>query len=277
MQHITLLNKEFTRLSDFIYKECGIKMPPVKKILLESRLQKRLKTLHLETFREYCDYLISPEGKNNELPAFIDRITTNKTDFFRNPAHFDFFSKTILPEYINNGGGSSFNVWSAGCSTGEEPYSVAIALEEFKRIRQLGSFDFSILATDISKEVLLKAKRAVYTEEQVAVIPLALKKKYLLKSKDKQRQLVKIIPELRSCIRYGFVNLVSSDYEVKTMFDVIFCRNVLIYFDKKTQDMILNNLIKYLKPGGYLFLGHSESLLETSLVLDSVAPTVYRK
>lgn len=277
MQHITLLNKEFSRLSDFIYKECGIKMPPVKKILLESRLQKRLKTLHLDTFRDYCDYLMSPEGQNKELPSFIDRITTNKTDFFRNPAHFDFFSKTILPQFLKKNRSKTLKIWSAGCSTGEEPYSIAMAIEEFKALCQLQSFDCSILATDISKEVLLKAKRAIYTEAQIAVVPLAMRKKYLLKSKNKQKELVKMGPQLRQYVQFGFFNLVNGPYNLKTMFDVIFCRNVLIYFDKPTQDMILTNLIKFLNPGGYLYLGHSESLLETSLILDTVAPTVYRK
>lgn len=277
MQHITLLNKEFSRLSDFIYQECGIKMPPVKKILLESRLQKRLKTLHLDTFREYCDYLMSSDGKIQELPSFIDRITTNKTDFFRNPAHFEYFSKIILPEFIKKRRGNELKIWSAGCSTGEEPYSIIMAIEEFKEKNKVSSFDYSILATDISKKVLMAAKRAVYTESQVSVIPLAMKKKYLLKSKNRQKQLVKIIPELRKYVHYDFFNLVKSQYDLNTTFDIIFCRNVLIYFDKKTQNLILNSLTNLLRPGGYLYLGHSESILETDLVLDTVAPTVYKK
>jgi len=176
---VSLNKKEFFRLSDFIEAEFGIKMPPAKKVLLESRLQKRLRKLQLKTFEEYCNYLFSPEGKSTEMPDFINQVTTNKTDFFREPNHFDFLSQEALPSIAKNNSGAHTNlkIWSAGCSTGEEPYTLAIVLSEYVSRNPNLRLDFSILATDISAAAIQKAKQAVYKNAVVAPIPLMLKKK----------------------------------------------------------------------------------------------------
>ena len=276
---VAMNQKDFSRLSRFIHAEYGIMIPPVKKILLESRLQKRLRELKIKTFKDYCDYLFSPNGKSSELTHFINQITTNKTDFFREPNHFDFLTQEVLPYLLKNdkNAHNDLTVWSAGCSSGEEPYTLAIVLSEYKSKNQNLNFNFSILATDISHEVLLKAKQAVYKQSTVEPIPLMLKKKYLLKSKDKNNGVVKIIPELRQKVQLGKLNFMDKDYGIKKPVNVIFCRNVLIYFDRPTQETILTRLCRCLKKGGYFFQGHSESINGMDLPLKSVSPTVYQK
>ena len=160
---ITLNKEEFRRFSQFIHSEYGIKMPPAKKTLLESRLQKRLRKLGFKTFQEYYDYLFSPEGKSSEMLHFINQVTTNKTDFFREANHFEFLTQTALPNLINNktGNAGNLSIWSAGCSTGEEPYTLAIVLNEYANNHPALKLNFSILATDISSEVIQKARQAV--------------------------------------------------------------------------------------------------------------------
>ncbi len=276
---ITLFQNEFDRLSQFIHQQFGIKMPPAKKILLESRLQKRLRTLEIETFKSYCDYLFSSQGKSNELVHFIDKITTNKTDFFREPEHFDYLINQILPELTSSWGESKQNlsVWSAGCSTGEEPYTLAMVLNEYKDSHSELPFNYSILGTDISAEVLRIAKTAIYKESSADLIPLILKKKYLLRSKDKQKQQVKIVPALREKMTFHLLNFMEEQYPVPKNMDIIFCRNVIIYFDKPTQEKILKRICRHLKIGGYFFQGHSESLPGFNLPLKLIYPTVYQK
>jgi chemotaxis protein methyltransferase CheR len=276
---VAMNQKDYSRLSRFIHAEYGIMIPPVKKILLESRLQKRLRKLKIKSFKEYCDYLFSPNGKSSELTHFINQITTNKTDFFREPNHFDFLTQEVLPYLLKNdkNAHNDLTVWSAGCSSGEEPYTLAIVLSEYKSKNQNLNFNFSILATDISHEVLLKAKQAIYKQSTVEPIPLMLKKKYLLKSKDKNNGVVKIIPELRQKVQLGKLNFMDKDYGIKKPVNVIFCRNVLIYFDRPTQEMILTRLCRSLKKGGYLFQGHSESIQGMDLPLKSISPTIFQK
>jgi len=273
----TLKDKEFSRFSSFIYDEVGIKLPPAKKIMLEARLQKRLKALGLSSFEDYADYVFSDEGRVDELVHLIDVVTTNKTDFFREPAHFDYLVKEAIPALMHARGvgiRAPFKIWSAGCSTGEEPYTMAIVLSEYAAANP--GFQTSILATDISTVVLNKARSAIYAEDRVDTIPLNLKKKYLLKSKEKSRGLVRIIPQLRSMIQFRRLNFME-DFGMREQMDVIFCRNVIIYFDKKTQERLLNKFCKQLVPGGYLFLGHSETLSGLDVPLTPVASTVYCK
>jgi chemotaxis protein methyltransferase CheR len=276
---ITLNNKEFLRFSRFIHAEYGIKMPPAKQTLLESRLQKRLRKLEISSFNEYYDFLFSPEGRRTELPNFINQITTNKTDFFREPNHFDFLTEKALPNLLksNQGTYNNLTAWSAGCSTGEEPYTLAIVLNEYINNRPGLKFNFSILGTDISSEVLQKAKQAVYKQAVVAPIPLKLKMKYFLKSKDKKKDVVKIVPELRRQVQFERLNFMNKDYEIKRPMDIIFCRNVLIYFDRPTQEKILNRLCRCLKKDGFFFQGHSESMQGMDLPLKPVFPTIYQK
>jgi chemotaxis protein methyltransferase CheR len=272
-----LSDKVFNRFSSFIYEEVGIKLPPAKKTMLEARLNKRLKAHDFRSFDEYADYVFSPEGRGEELVNLIDVVTTNKTDFFREPAHFEYLVKSAIPSLIDAfdaGFRKPFKIWSAGCSTGEEPYTMSMVLSEFAATQP--GFKSSILATDISTVVLSKAKNAIYAEERVDTIPLHLKKKYLLKSKDKTKPLVRMSPALRSMIQFQRLNFME-DFGLHEHMDVIFCRNVIIYFDKPTQERLLNRFCKQLVKGGYLFLGHSETLSGLNVPLTPVASTVYRK
>lgn len=276
---ITLKDKDFYRLSDFIQNDYGIKMPLVKKVLLESRLQKRLKALNINSFEEYCDYLFSPEGKADELKFFIDKVTTNKTDFFREPEHFHHLTKTVLPNIIKswNSVHHQLQVWSAGCSTGEEPYTIAMVIQNFVDQNPQFRLNYSILATDISQEVLTTGNNAIYSEDKVDPVEYALKKKFLLRSKEKNKNLVKIIPEIRNRIQFKILNFMDSHYPINKQVDIVFCRNVIIYFDKPTQESIINKLCKTIKPGGYFFQGHSESIQGFDVPLRPVFPTIYQK
>jgi chemotaxis protein methyltransferase CheR len=276
---ISLKDKDFYRLSDFIQNNYGIKMPLVKKVLLESRLQKRLKALNINSFEQYCDYLFSTEGKVEELKFFIDKVTTNKTDFFREPEHFNHLTNTVLPNIIKswNGIHNQVQVWSAGCSTGEEPYTIAMVIQNFADHNPQFRLNYSILATDISQEVLMTGNSAVYSEDKVDPVEYAMKKKFLLRSKEKNKNLVKIVPEIRNRIQFKILNFMDNHYPLNKQVDIVFCRNVIIYFDKPTQESIINKLCKTIKPGGYFFQGHSESIQGFDVPLKPIYPTIYQK
>ncbi|MBF0320158.1 MAG: protein-glutamate O-methyltransferase [Nitrospirae bacterium] len=272
-----LSDKEFRRLSEFVQTEVGIKMPPVKKTMLEARLQRRLRTLGLRSFVEYCEYVFNSSNAETELVHMIDAVTTNKTDFFREPNHFDYLAKHAIPTLINSTGAGirrPLMIWSAGCSTGEEPYTLTMVLSEFAE--KVPGFNFMIIATDISTKVLDKAKEAIYEADKIEPVPMAMRKKYLLKGKDKTKPLVRIVPELRSAVRFRRLNFMDDDFGFRETMDVIFCRNVVIYFDKPTQERLLRKFAKYLDPSGYLFMGHSETLGGLNVPFTQVAPTVYR-
>lgn len=270
---------DFERLSRFIYTHCGIKMPPVKKTMLESRLQKRLRLLGIRTFHDYCDILFNSRDGSDELVHMIDAVTTNKTDFFREPIHFSFLTQTVFPEFMlekPDGIRALFTVWSAGCSSGEEPYTLAIVMSEFAQ--QNPGFRFTVTATDISTRVLDKAKAGIYDESQVSMIPHSLKQKYFLRSKDHAKGRVRVVPNLRSLVAFQRLNLMDEQYMIRReSADVIFCRNVIIYFDRDTQGALLGRLCRYLRKGGYLFLGHSETVHGFNLPLVRMASTIYRK
>lgn len=277
-QNLTMSMNDFNRLSQFIHSECGIKMPSSKKTMLEARLQKRLRNLQLGSFTDYCDYLFSKEGIENELVRMIDLVTTNKTDFFREPAHYDFLVNKILPELIRTSGAGvskRLSLWSAGCSTGEEPYTLSMVLSEYAN--QCDGFHFDILATDISTRVLEKARMGIYQDDRIDPIPDALRKRYLLRSKDRSKELVRIVPELRARVAFRRLNFMEEDFGMREQFDIIFCRNVIIYFDRPTQEKLLNRFYRYLVPGGFVFMGHSETLNGLDVPLTMVYPTIYRK
>ncbi|MGD9977389.1 MAG: protein-glutamate O-methyltransferase CheR [Bacteroidales bacterium] len=271
---VQLSEEEFRKLSSFIYKESGIRLPPVKKVMLQSRLQRRLRDLDIRTFKEYCDYLFSKQGVDSEIIHMLDVVSTNKTDFFREPTHFDYLSTHILPTFHKESRGRQFKIWSAGCSSGEEPYTLAIVLAEFAESHP--GFDFAVWATDISTRILQTAVNAVYKEDRVEVVPLSMKKKYMLKSKDRTTPTVKMAPNIRSKVNFSRLNFMDEHYAFSEMFDVIFCRNVLIYFDRETQQQVINKLCTKLKPDGYLILGHSESILNMKLPLRQIKPTIYK-
>ncbi len=275
-----LSDNEFKRLATFIHKNIGIKIPNSKKGMVEGRLRKRLLYLELDSFKDYCEYLFSSDGMKSEINQFINVITTNKTDFFREPKHFDFLIEKAIPEFYSANQINAvrqMDIWSSACSTGEEPYTLAMVLSEFIRNHQTIKLDYNILATDISPEVLEKAKKGIYSHEIAIPIPMAYRKQYLLKSKNSNNDLVRIVPELRKKINFRQLNLIGSNYGFKRHVDIIFCRNVMIYFDKQTQDNLLDRLLKYLKVGGYIFMGHSEVLNCHNFPLHAMAPSIYKK
>ena len=270
-----ITDTDFYRLSELIYNDYGIQMPITKKIMLESRLRKRLKAIKIDSFEVYVNYIFSPEGVKNELVHMIDAISTNKTDFFREPGHFQFMTETLLPEFQDEKSSNALRVWSSAASTGEEAYTIAMVIEEFLKNKR--AFDYSIYCTDISTEALKKAVDGIYTYERISNISLDLKRKYFLKSKDKDKPTVRMIPALRKKLSFNRMNLIDDIYRVPYEFDVIFCRNVLIYFDKPTQEKVINKLCKKLKKGGIFFLGHSESLTGMDTPLKTIIPTVFIK
>jgi chemotaxis protein methyltransferase CheR len=268
----------FGRFREFVTAHLGIKMPDVKKTMLQSRLQKRLRLLSMVSYDDYYDYVFSPQGRQTELSHMIDAVTTNKTDFFREPKHFEYLVRTALPDLLQAHPGMAkkpFRFWSAGCSTGAEPYTLAMVLSEFAA--RCAGFQYEILATDISQRVLEEARAGIYTEEMVAPIPLILRKKYLLRSRNSRENAVRISSEIRSRVRFGRVNFMDDNSGLRGNVDVIFCRNVLIYFGRPTQEQVVNRLCRHLHTGGYLFLGHSETLNGLNVPLIQVHPTIYRR
>lgn len=271
----SLDDREFRRLASFIERELGIRMPDSKRVMLESRLQKRLRLHGLETYREYVDYVFSEQGARTEMINMIDAVTTNKTDFFREADHFEFLQSRILPRLAEAGAGRTLSFWSAGCSTGEEPYTLAMVLEDFRS--RSPRTDFRILATDISTRVLEAANRAIYDMEKAEPIPYEYKKRYLLRSRDRERGEVRVRPELRSKVEFRRVNFMDDTYPIPSGFDTVFCRNVIIYFDRPTQERILGHICAHIRPGGWLFIGHSETLTGMDLPLRGTAPTIYQR
>jgi chemotaxis protein methyltransferase CheR len=268
---------DFDRLSSFVHEQTGIMMPRVKKTMLQARLQKRLRMLGLKSFKDYCSYLFGPHGAEEEVGNFINAVTTNKTDFFREPNHFDFLIQTALPLLQQNGliRQRHIQVWSTACSSGPEPYTLAMVLADYTDAAK--DLSWSVFATDISTKVLNIAEQAIYPEEDVLPVPLAMRKKYLLRSKNPDRKAVKIVSSLRTHVEFKRLNLMSEYYDIPSRFEIIFCRNVIIYFDRPTQLLLLQRIVNRLAPGGYLFLGHSESIYGFPLALTAVSSTVYQK
>lgn len=275
---IKMSGRLFSELSQFIYDEVGINITPVKKVMLEGRLHKRLRSLGMVSFEEYRDYLFSDEGKSSELAFMIDEVTTNKTDFFREPAHFQFLTSHVLPALFKSEKYTASNrltIWSAGCSSGEEPYTIAMVVKD--HMADNGERPFQVIATDISRRMLDKGCKAVYEIEKTIPIPNPIKKKFLLRSKNPAVGVVRIAPEIRSCVAFRRLNFMDYDFGFREQIDVIFCRNVIIYFDKMVQEKLLNKFCQCMKKGGFIFMGHSETLFGMELPLEQVSPTVYRK
>lgn len=276
LSSLHMKERDFARLSELVYAECGINLPPAKKTMLSTRLLKRLHDLKLESFADYYDYVTSPEGRQTELPHMIDVVSTNKTEFFREPAHFEFLQQVLLPELARlKGRHGAVRLWSAGCSSGEEPYTLAMVLAHWAE-RAVSLANFGVLATDISHRMLDRARRAVYPDEVIRSVPPQILKKYFLRGKGGQAGLVRVAPEVRARVDLRWLNLMEPFVGVEEM-DVIFCRNVIIYFDRPTQGKLMEKFTRQLTPGGYLFLGHSETLNGINDYLRPVRPTVYRK
>ncbi|MBY3086162.1 chemotaxis protein CheR [Rhizobium laguerreae] len=266
--------RNFDKLARFIYDYSGIKMPPTKLTMLEGRLRRRLRATNHATFDDYCDFLFYEDGLAQETVYLIDVVTTNKTDFFREAKHFDYLQSVALPA-ITNSGVRTIRTWSAACSTGAEPYTMAMVLAEFAEGRN--DVSYSVMATDLSTDVLQTARRGIYPEDLIAPVPRDLQRKYVLTAKQPGRREVRITPKLRSKIGFARMNLMDGKYPIGEPMHVIFCRNVLIYFDKQTQAGVLNRLCDCLAKGGYMFIGHSESITGFDLPLKQVSNTVFQR
>lgn len=273
-----LSHRQFLKVAKFIQEDYGIKMPSSKKIMVESRLQKRMRQAGFASLKEYVDYVFSPEGRHLELIHLVDAITTNKTDFFREPNHFKILSEKILPLLLahkQRNPNQAIKIWSSACSSGEEPYTLAMTLHEF--VNGASKLNFSILASDISTRVLKKAIRGTYSEERIADIPMFMRKKYLLKSTDRTLGLVQLKSQIRDLVSFRRINLMHDDFGIKEKMHIIFCRNVLIYFDKETQQALIRRFARQLVSGGFLFIGHSESLSGMDVPFNSFLATIYQK
>lgn len=270
-----LSSRDFDRLARFVSQYSGIKMPPTKKSMLEGRLRRHVNSLGYADFDSYCHFLFEEGGLEAEEIALIDAVTTNKTEFFREPEHFSFLARVALPDILKRRGriDRPVKIWSAGCSTGAEPYTVAMVLSESARDRR--GLRTSILATDLCSKALRQAVLAIYPAEMAEPVPPEIRRRYLLRSKDRARAQVRIAPELRRLVRFGRLNLMAERYPVDQDMDAIFCRNLLIYFEKPKQRAVLERLCGHLVPGGYLFLGHSESVVGLDLPLKLVASTTF--
>ena len=264
----------FERLTKFIKDYSGIAINASRRTMLEGRLKRRMHEVGIDDINEYCHIIFEESGPEieAEILHLMDAVTTNKTDFFREPSHFDFLTKTILPE-IAASGARHIKIWSAACSVGAEPYTIAMLLDDF--CNKHPALDYMVLATDICYKSLQKAQVGRYPESMIEPVPEHFLHHYVMRSADGSE--VRMSPRLRSNIAFARLNLMDERYPVPTDFDVIFLRNILIYFDKPTQLQVPTRLCNHLRPGGYLVLGHSESISRTGLPLRSVANTIFQR
>lgn len=265
-------DKTFQAYKKFLYEQVGINLSEAKKMMVASRLRKRVTDWGFDDYQTYFDFITDGDGlTNGEFQHCIDRLTTNETYFYREPQHYEYLQKKLFPEYANKNS-TPFKVWSAASSTGEEPYTLAMLLENSTIIRN----DWSLWATDISQRVLKSARSGIYPMSRVEKLPEKLHKKYLMRGKNKQAANVRVVPELRNKVKFDTFNLISTPLPTEK-FDVIFCRNVLIYFDEKTKKHVINRLVQCLNHNGYLFTGHSESIHILCPDLYAESTSVYRK
>ncbi|WP_231626840.1 protein-glutamate O-methyltransferase CheR [Novosphingobium sp. AAP83] len=266
--------RNFKRLAAFVQAQTGIKMPPSKRTLVEGRLMRCLRQSGVASVDEYCNLVLDGQAGDEETLRLINAITTNKTDFFREPGHFDAMRNLILPAFVANGVNRA-RCWSAASSTGMEAYSMAMVLDDFAQGTR--GFDYEVLATDIDTNVLAEAQRGVYPLAALEPVPPTLRTRYVQRALDPARAEARIVPALRRKLSFGRMNLMDEHYGVGGEMDLIFCRNVLIYFEKDVQAQVVRRLCDVLRPGGFLVLGHSESITGLNLSLTTVATTVFRK
>lgn len=267
-------NKDFNFLSNLINEQTCIKLPAAKRELVYARLSKRLHSLGLESFREYCDLL--RDGNTDELIHCINAITTNVTTFFREIHHFEFLEQKVLPELVEQKGRTTMprlRIWSAGCSSGEEPYSIEMILQEQYALQR---WDVRILATDLDTHILERAKTGRYDIKQLEKVSQARCKRWFRVGTGNNSNQVSVVPGLRERIRFRKLNL-KDPWPMRGPFDVIFCRNVVIYFDKEMQKKLFNRFADMLSVNGYLFIGHSESLFGISDRFRIAGRTIYQK
>jgi len=271
-----LTNAEFQRFQEMILAEAGINLNESKRALVESRLARRLRSLGFPGYGQYLSFLEGQPLKSQEWQEMINCITTNKTEFFRENHHFEFLRNRVFPEArarSAQGVAKQLRIWSAACSTGEEPYSIAITVREaFGADR---SWDVRILASDIDTHVLAAGEAGIFDGERLGSVPDAIKRRYFLRRKEDGALMAK--EDLKSLIRFRRINFIDPAWPIRTTFDVIFCRNVIIYFNRETQERLFERLVQYLKPTGYLLVGHSENLHWMNTRLVPLQNTVYRR
>lgn len=273
-QQFQVSDKEFKFICNLVYEDTGIVLSESKREMVCRRLMRRTRDLKISSFSQYCDLIRSPN--NEELPNFINAITTNLTSFFRESHHFDFLREQFIPEHEKEFSETKkLRIWSSACSTGEEPYSLAITLKQSMKYH-LRDWDVRVLATDLDTNVLATAKQGIYQDERVKDLPNGLKRQWFSKGSGEQSGLVKVKPELQELITFNQLNLLSG-WPMSGPLDVILCRNVLIYFDKKTQMELLHRFLDILRPGGIIMLGHSESVAKNFGGLEQVGRTIYKK
>jgi chemotaxis protein methyltransferase CheR len=275
MQLPRLTDKEFSKFSALIFAKTGIHLKSEKKELLNARLGKRLRACQLTSFNKYYD-LVMHDTSGKELVHLIDAVSTNFTSFFRENAHFDFLSKYALPPIALDGAKKNrhVNIWSAACSSGEEPYTLAMVVDQFRRSES--GLAFSILATDISTKVLGIAEKGIYPLDRVEKMPGNYLHTYFQRGVGKCSGYVKVKPSIRDLVTFRRFNLMDQ-FPWQAEIDIIFCRNVMIYFNKDTQQELVSKFYQSLRPGGYLFIGHSESLGNIKHQFRQAATTVYQK
>ena len=273
LKKISLSEEEFVKLRELVFKVSGISLADTKKELVISRFSKRVKALNLNSFSEYHSLLVSPSGFS-EVQNFINSITTNKTDFFREPHHFDFIVSTFIPE-IALKKKREVRVWSAGCSTGEEPYTIAMVLH--RNLVEPYSIPVKIFATDIDTNALKTASTGIYDGQTASQIPEHYLKRYFLKGKEDNQGFFKVKNEIREMVKFKKLNFIAKDYSLPHTFDIIFCRNVIIYFNAETKKHVVSKVFNYLNEGGYLMMGHSETLFNVIDGLVYFKNTIYQK
>lgn len=274
-----LIESDRLRLSNFIEKRYGIQMPASKKTLLQSRLQKRALQLGYGSLHAYVDYFFGAEGQLLEMDQFATIVSTHKTEFYREPEHFSILKEIILPELFEQkivDTRETLVAWSAASSTGEEVYSIALLLYDYYKKHGYPVQQIKVIGTDISDNIVDFARKGIYSDQVLPTIPYEYHP-YIMRSKNKNRHEIRIVPEIRALTDFRPQNLMDTQYKVKKGIHIIFCRNVLIYFNRSTQETILRRLVELLAPGGFLLIGHSESLSGLNLDVEQVKMTVFRK
>lgn len=273
---ISLSEKEFQQISDLVYEHCGINLHDGKKELVRARLAKWLRQNDFHTFKDYIRYVLE-DTTGREFSRLIDTLSTNLTSFFRERQHFEFLEDIFLPSLLERKQHNrNFRIrgWSAGCSSGEEPYSIAITVLE--AIAGQGRWDVKVLATDISTSMLETARRGIYNKERIGPVPLLLRNKYLMLRHQNRKKTFEVDKSLRDAVIFRYLNL-QQDWPITGPLDFIFCRNVMIYFDKPTQQHLISRFWDLLDSGGILFTGHSESLTGIKHRFSYIQPTIYMK
>jgi chemotaxis protein methyltransferase CheR len=269
-----LTEGQFQAISHLVKDLCGINLHDGKRELVKARLNKRLRQLGMDDFSQYLDYIATDNGQA-ELLAMLDALSTNLTSFFREGAHFDLLRETIVPEMVRRADkGRRMRIWSAGCSTGEEPYSIAIVLKEV--LSDLAGWDVRVLATDLSSRVLEIARRGIYGQDRLRQVPGGVIATHFRCVGPREPRAYQVCDQLRRIVTFARLNLMES-WPMRGPFDAIFCRNVMIYFDKPTQNRLVERFWELLAPSGVLFIGHSESLAGVRHQFKYVQPTVYRR